>query len=71
MLASLSVTEELITVKGEHAMQVAPACSSKEGAGGLGRHRGDLVLPCVAAVGVDAGWSHFRGCFGYLCMGGW
>lgn len=32
MLVSLSVTEELIIMKSEHVGQVAPACSSKEGA---------------------------------------
>lgn len=68
MLVSLPVTEELIIVKSEHVVQVAPACSSKAGspedfASGLERHRGDLALPCMPAAGVDAGWPQFRAYF--------
>lgn len=34
MLVSLSVMEELIIMKSEHAGQAAPACSSEEDTGG-------------------------------------
>lgn len=55
MLVSLSVTEELIIMKSEHVVQVAPACSfrtcsQEDFASGLERHRGDLSLPCVPAA---------------------